>query len=157
MSFFGEVFSSDIIRKPVLDPKGEEIGRVKDLVIVKGDPMPIVAMLIIEKKKKLLGLPWADLNIFNKKIISPRIFKDSLKPYEFNEEDLLVVRDILDKQIVDANGAKVVRVNDIKLEGYQDNAILVGVDVGIRGILRRLGIERGSEEFLNMLKGQPAI
>ena len=66
MSFLGEVFSSDIIRKPVLDPKGEEIGRVKDLVIIKGDPMPIVAMLIIEKKKKLFRLPWTDLNIFNK-------------------------------------------------------------------------------------------
>ena len=150
MSFFGEVFSSEIIRKPVLDPKGEELGRVKDLVIVKGDPLPLVSMLVIEKKKKLFKLCWNDLNIFNKKIISSRIFKGSLPPYEFNEEDLLIVRDILDKQIVDANGAKVVRVNDIKLEGYQDNAVLVGVDVGMRGILRRLGIERGSEEFLNM-------
>jgi CBS domain-containing protein len=152
MSFFGEVFSSEIIKKPVLDPKGEEIGRVKDLVIIKGDPMPIVSMLVIEKKKKLFRLPWTDLNLFNKKVISSKIYKDNLQAYEFNEEDLLVVRDILDKQIVDANGAKVVRVNDIKLEGYNDNAVLVGVDVGMRGILRRLGIERGSEEFLNMFK-----
>jgi Mg2+ transporter MgtE len=63
-----------------------------------------------------------------------------------------MVRDILDKQIVDANGAKVVRVNDIKLEGYNNSAVLLAVDVGMRGILRRLGIERGSEEFLGMLK-----
>jgi sporulation protein YlmC with PRC-barrel domain len=116
MSFFGEVFSSDIIRKPVLDPKGEEIGRVKDLVIIKGDPMPIVAVLIIEKKKKLFRLPWTDLNLFNKKVISSKIYKDNLQSYEFNEQDLLAVRDILDKQIVDANGVKVVRVNDIKLK-----------------------------------------
>lgn len=152
MPFFGEVFSSEIIKKPVLDPKGEELGRVKDLAIVKGDPLPLVSMLVIEKKKKYFRLPWADLNIFNKKIIASRTYRDNLIPYEFNEDDLLVVRDILDKQIVDANGAKVVRVNDIKLEGYQDNAILIAVDVGMRGILRRLGIERGSEEFLNMFK-----
>lgn len=152
MPFFGEVFSSEIINKPVLDPKGEDLGRVKDLAIVKGDPLPLVSMLVIEKKKKYFRLPWADLNIFNKKIISSRIYRDNLIPYEFSEDDLLVVRDILDKQIVDANGAKVVRVNDIKLEGYQDNAILIAVDVGMRGILRRLGIERGSEEFLGMFK-----
>ncbi|MGC2064411.1 MAG: CBS domain-containing protein [Thermodesulfovibrionales bacterium] len=152
MPFFGEVFSSEIIKKPVLDPKGEDLGRVKDLAIVKGDPLPLVSMLIIEKKKKYFRLPWADLNIFNKKIIASRTYRDNLIPYEFSEDDLLVVRDILDKQIVDANGAKVVRVNDIKLEGYQDNAILIAVDVGMRGILRRLGIERGSEEFLRMFK-----
>ncbi|MBI5100548.1 MAG: magnesium transporter [Nitrospirae bacterium] len=152
MPFFGEVYSSEIINKTVLDPRGEDLGRVKDLAIVKGDPLPVVSMLVIERKKKTYRLPWTDLNIFNKKIISSRIYKDSLQVYDLNEEDLLVVRDILDKQIVDANGAKVVRVNDIKLEGYHNNAVLIAVDVGMRGIMRRLGIERGSEELLGMFK-----
>jgi magnesium transporter len=152
MPFLGEVFSSDIIKKPVLDPKGEELGRVRDLVIVKGDPLPIILALIIEKKNKLFYLSWTDLNIFNKKIISSRVYGDSLLIYEFKEDDLLIVRDILDKQIVDANGAKVVRVNDIKLEGYNDKAVLVAVDVGMRGILRRLGIERGGEDFMRLFK-----
>ncbi|MCC6347858.1 MAG: magnesium transporter, partial [Nitrospirales bacterium] len=60
------------------------------------------------------------------------------------------VRDILDRQIVDANGAKVVRANDLRLEGYEDDAVLVAVDVGMRGILRRLGVEHGSEELLRL-------
>jgi len=152
MPFFGEVFSSEIIKKPVLDPKGEDLGRVKDMVIIKGDPLPMVSALIIERKKKLFWLAWTDLNIFNKKIISSRVYKDGLKPYELDENDLLILRDILDKQIVDANGAKVVRVNDVKLEGFNGEAILIAVDVGMRGILRRLGIERGSEEFLSFIK-----
>lgn len=150
MPFFGEVFTSEIIKKSVLDPKGEELGRVRDLVVVRGDPLPKVEALIIERKKKLFLLPWGDLNIFNKKIIASKIYADGLRPYELTEEDLLIVRDIFDKQILDANGAKVVRVNDIKLEGYQDDAVLIGVDVGMRGILRRLGIERGSDEFLGL-------
>jgi len=154
MPFFVEVFSSEIIRMPVLDPKGEELGRVKDIAIVKGDPLPFVSMLIVEKKKKCFKLPWHDLNIFNKKIIASKVYREALSPYEYDdsEGDLLVLRDILDKQIVDANGAKVVRVNDIKLEGYNDNAVVIAVDVGMRGILRRLGIERGSQEFLNLFK-----
>jgi magnesium transporter len=77
MSFFGEVFSSEIIRKPVLDPKGEEIGKVKDLVIIRGETLPIVSALILERKKQLFHLPWGHLNIF-KKIISSRIYGDNL-------------------------------------------------------------------------------
>jgi len=152
MSFYGEVFSSEIIRKTVLDPKGEEIGRVKDLVIVKGETLPKVSALILEKKKKYFFLPWRDLNIFNKRIISSNIYGDHLQAYEFREEDLLVVRDILDKQVVDVNGAKVVRVNDIKLEGLNTNAVLVAIDVGIRGIMRRMGVERGGEDLFKLFK-----
>ncbi len=40
MPFFGELFVSEIIKKPVLDPKGEELGKVKDFIVVKGDPLP---------------------------------------------------------------------------------------------------------------------
>lgn len=152
MPFFGELFVSEILKKPVLDPKGEEIGRVKDLVIVRGEPLPKVSALIIDRKKKLFNLPWNDLNIFNKRIISTKNYSESLQPYEFSEKDLLIVRDILDKQIVDANGAKVVRVNDVKLEGLDTEAVLIAVDVGMRGIMRRLGVEKGGEDLMRFFK-----
>jgi magnesium transporter len=152
MPFFCELCVSEILRKPVLDPKGDELGRLTDLVIVKGEPLPKVSALIMEKKKRLFKLPWTDLNIFNKRIISANIYNEALKPYELNDKDLLLVRDILDKQIVDANGAKVVRVNDVKLEGFNKDAVLVAVDVGMRGIMRRLGIERGGEDLMRLFK-----
>jgi CBS domain-containing protein len=150
--FLGELFVSEILKKPVLDPKGDELGRVKDLIIVKGDPLPKVSSLIIERKKDIYKIPWTDLNIFNKRIISANIYSDTLQPYQLNEEDLLLVRDILDKQIVDINGVKVVRVNDVKLEGYDTEAVLIAVDVGMRGILRRLGIERSGEDLMRFFK-----
>ena len=152
MPFFGELFVSEILKKPVFDPKGEELGRVKDLVVVKGEPFPKVSSLVIEKKRKVFILPWADLNIFNKRIISANIYSESLKSYEMSEEDLLLVRDIFDKQIVDANGAKVVRVNDVKLEGFNTEAVLIAADVGMRGIMRRLGVERGGEDLMRFFR-----
>jgi magnesium transporter len=152
MPFFGELFVSEILRKPVLDPKGEELGKVRDVVVVRGEAFPKVTALILEKKKSLLNLPWTGLNIFNKRIISSNIYIESLQTYEFNEKDLLIVRDIFDKQIVDANGAKVVRVNDVKLEGYDTEALLIAVDVGMRGIMRRLGFERGGEDVMRIFK-----
>ncbi len=152
MPFLGELFISEILKKPVLDPKGDELGRVKDFVVVKGDQLPKISSIIIERKKGLLNLPWTALNIFNKRIISANVYSESLLPYERDEKDLLLVRDILDKQIVDVNGVKVVRVNDVKLEGYDTEAVLIAVDVGMRGIMRRLGVERGGEDLLRLFK-----
>jgi CBS domain-containing protein/sporulation protein YlmC with PRC-barrel domain len=152
MPLFGELFLSEILREPVLDPKGEELGKLKDLVVVKAEPLPRVDALIIEKKGNLFRVPWSELNMFNKRIVAAKISSSALVPYDMSSDDLLAVRDVLDKQIVDVNGVKVVRVNDIKLEGYASEAVLIAVDVGVRGILRRLGVERKGEDFLKLFK-----
>lgn len=152
MPLFGELFVSEVLGQPVLDPRGEELGRLKDLVIVKAEPLPKVSAIIIEQKKRPYRIEWSSLKLFNKRIITARIQSSELMTYDISSPDLLVVRDLLDKQIVDVNGVKVVRVNDIKLEGYESEALLIAVDVGIRGILRRLGIEKRSEDVLSIFK-----
>ncbi len=147
MPLFGELFVSELLKKPVLDPKGDELGKVKDFIVIKGEPLPRVSALILEKKKKPYRIEWENVGIFNKRIISSKIYELKVWPYKPSGDDLLIVRDIFDKQIIDADGAKVVRVNDVKLEGQNHKACLTAVDVGIRGILRRLGIERKSESI----------
>jgi CBS domain-containing protein len=154
MALFGEVFLSDVINKPVFDPRGEIIGRVKDALVVKGDPLPKLSAVIVQRKGRRYLIKWPDLNIFNRRIISSFLYAGDLQEYEPDSEDLRAVRDILDKQIVDANGAKVVRVNDIKLEGYNGTAALVAVDVGMRGILRRLGVENRSEDVMRFFNSE---
>jgi len=151
MPLFGELFVSELLKMPVLDPKGDELGKVKDFVVIKGDPLPRVSALILEEKKKRYCLEWENVGIFNKRIISSKVYSPRVEPYEPSDEILLIVRDIFDKQIVDADGAKVVRVNDVQLEGLRNDACVSGVDVGVRGILRRLGIENKSERFYEML------
>ena len=151
MPLFGELFVSELLKMPVLDPKGDELGRVKDFVVIKGDPLPRVSALILEEKKKRYCLEWENVGIFNRRIISSKVYSPRVEPYEPSDEILLIVRDIFDKQIVDADGAKVVRVNDVQLEGQKNHACVSGVDVGLRGILRRLGIERKSEKIYELL------
>ena len=152
MPLFGELFLSEILKQPVLDLKGEELGRLKDVVVVKAEPLPKVDALIIERKGAPFRISWSELTMFNKRIIAARISAADLVPYDETADGLLALRDVLDKQIVDVNGAKVVRVNDIKLEGYESEAVLIAVDVGVRGILRRLGVERKGEDFLKVFK-----
>jgi magnesium transporter len=145
MPLFGEIFFSEVLKKPVLDPKGNVVGTVKDALIVKGDPLPKIDAFIVTKKNHDYLLDWQEINIFNRKVISTYTSESLLKPYVPDDEDLLAARDLIDKQILDVNGIKVVRVNDIKIEGFKEDAVFIAVDVGVRGILRRLGVENQAE------------
>lgn len=154
MPLFGHSFLSDVLKKPIFDPRGEVVGKVADVLVVKGEHLPKVSAILVERQGAAYTIPWHAMEMFNKRILSTRLDASSIQPYGADEHDLLAVRDIFDKQIVDANGAKVVRVNDIRLEGYNGDAVLTAVDVGVRGLLRRLGIERRSEQVFALLKVQ---
>jgi CBS domain-containing protein/sporulation protein YlmC with PRC-barrel domain len=156
MPLFGVIFASEVLSKRVLDPKGEDLGKIRDIEIIKGEPLPKIDALILQKGKALLKLPWHNVDIFNKKVIAAKVFSEALGEYRMGEKEFLVARDILDKQIVDANGVKVVRANDLKFEGYRDDALIVAVDVGMRGILRRLGFERGGDELMRFFRTELA-
>ena len=72
MALIGEVYVGDILGKVVLDPRGEEIGRVQDIAVEAGARFPRAVGLFIEKGKTTRYLPWEELSIFNKRIISSR-------------------------------------------------------------------------------------
>ena len=78
--------------------------------------------------------------------------RSEIPAYVPREGDILVKRDILDRQIVDVNGAKVVRVNDLKLGGHKDFLCIFSVDIGFRGLLRRLGYEKLWERLARGLR-----
>ena len=69
---------------------------------------------------------------------------------EFIENGLLLVENILDKQIVDLNGRKLVRVNDVRLATIPTGTYAVAVDVGIDGLLRRIGISNPIKKILSV-------
>ncbi len=74
-----------------------------------------------------------------------------MEPRPIGGRDILAVKHIMDRQIVDINGAKVVRVNDIKVREIDGKLSLIAVDVGMRGILRRLGLKRNDWTFWKKL------
>ncbi len=79
---FGELFLSEVLRHPVLDLKGEELGKLKDVVVVKAEPLPKADAVIIERKGELSRIPWSEFTMFNKRIIAARIFAADLVPYD---------------------------------------------------------------------------
>ncbi len=68
------------------------------------------------------------------------------------KDTLLLKESILDQQIVDINGRKVVRVNDIRLVTIAEGVFAIAVDVGVEGLLRRIGIVKPLKFFFSLIK-----
>jgi CBS domain-containing protein/sporulation protein YlmC with PRC-barrel domain len=151
MPFFaGEIFVSEVYKKPVLDQTGEEIGKLKDIIVGMGEPFPAVTALVVAAGKDTYLLPWERINLFNRRVISVNAYIKDLRYSSIAPTDILIFRDVLDKQIVDINGAKLVRVNDLKLGDVKGRLCLVAADIGLGGLLRRLGIESRGEKLFSL-------
>jgi magnesium transporter len=145
---FNEIYLSAVINRSVINSKGEDLGTLRDLIMVPGEVFPEVSHIVIKSRKGLKSLPWNEVALFTHVVISTTGAKPpGLNAYGPQESDILVKRDLLDKQIVDVDGAKVVRVNDIKLGNLNQKLCIFSVDIGFRGLLRRLGYERFGEKF----------
>jgi CBS domain-containing protein/sporulation protein YlmC with PRC-barrel domain len=150
--FAGEIFVSEVFKKPVLDRLGEEIGRLKDIVIGSGEPFPAVTAVVVASGRTTFIIPWDSVNLFNRRVISVSAKRNDLHPSVLQPSEVLIMRDVLDKQIVDIDGAKLVRVNDLELGDVKGKMCLVAADVGLRGILRRLGVESKGERFFSLFR-----
>ncbi|MBI2353572.1 MAG: magnesium transporter [Deltaproteobacteria bacterium] len=149
---FNEIYLSAVIGRSVINSKGDKLGTLRDLVMVPGEVFPEVSHIVIKARKGMKTLPWGEVALFTHVVISAAGVKPpGLTGYEPREGEILVKRDLLDKQIVDVDGAKVVRVNDIKLGNLNSKLCIFSVDIGFRGLLRRLGYERLGEKVAGAL------
>ncbi|MBI5374868.1 MAG: CBS domain-containing protein [Candidatus Schekmanbacteria bacterium] len=151
MYLVGEIFLSEVIGKKIYDREGESIGKLTDLVIRLGDVFPRVVALAAETaKNETTVIPFENLELFNRSTITTVILKGEVNGRQILENEMLICRDLLDKQIVDITGAKVVRVNDVKLGDVKGNLCLIAADVSFSGIMRRLGMENVSQDIMKL-------
>src|SRR5437667_247480 len=137
-------YLSEIQHRTVIEPNGDEVGKLADVAVVPQGQFPAAQWAILATRNGEKVLRWADL--------APEIGHFRLRSRLANTPDqqlpaeaLRLARDLLDKQIVDTHGAKVVRVNALQLSEVEGQLRLVGADVGMRGIFRRIGAERLAE------------
>lgn len=150
---FNELYLSAVLGRSVITSKGEELGILRDLIMVPGEVFPEVSHIVFKSRKGLKAVPWHDVTLFTHVVISVTApLPKSLPAYRPQEGEILVKRDILDKQIVDVDGAKVVRVNDIKLGNLNQKLCIFSVDIGFRGLLRRLGYEYFGDRVAQIIR-----
>lgn len=147
-----EVYLSRVMGKMVINEHGQKIGSLSDIVMVPGEGFPQVSHLIVKKSSLNVIIPWGSITLFNRFVVSVKGKTVDFEHYDASEGEILLKRDILDKQIVDVDGAKVVRVNDIKLGSYKGFLCILSVDIGLGGLLRRLGYERIGSKIASLLK-----
>ncbi|MEA2620432.1 MAG: hypothetical protein QOC97_1205, partial [Chloroflexota bacterium] len=132
---------SQAIGRPVLDANGEPMGKVDDLIVRIGDRYPPVTGLVVATDRRRIFLPWSEVASFDASGARLAGGTIDITPFQQRPDEIGLRTDLLDKQIVDIDGRKVVRVNDLRLDDVEGMLRLVAVDVGAAGLLRRLGIE----------------
>jgi len=132
---------TELLGSPVMDTTGSRTGRVRELAIIPQEDRSRIAVLIVKTKEGNRMLPFASVSSINGGVRTSNAATDwpAAKP---SEGMLLLERDLLDQQVIDVFGRKVVRVNDVDLHeehvGSRPVLKVGAVDVGPRGAIRRL-------------------
>ena len=136
-------FLSQVLGRPVFDSDGARVGTVRDFLIASDLPYPPVVALVIDTRDGAREVPWIDVaSVTPRGAALNRIFKPELYAPPQHLDLVWLRRDVLDRQIVDTTGMKLVRVNDIAITPLNDDLRVAGVDSSFAGLLRRLGLER---------------
>jgi magnesium transporter len=138
-------FISELLNRSVLGANGATVGRVLDLPAATDVPYPPVRALAVRPAHggAVRLVPWEHVAGLRNRTFHLTVDAIDGSPCVAPEADgdIWLVRDVLDKQIVDVEGAKLVRVNDIQLARIDQELRVAAVDNTARGFLRRLGLE----------------
>lgn len=144
-------YLSQMQNKQVFDRDGVLLGRLSDLAVTSSEIFPRVSSITYIKGRQPFLLSWRYVGELDEDRIALNASQSELKFSYLQPNEVLLVRDLLDRQIVDTQGLKVVRVNDLKLAQTERELRLLGADVGVRGILRRLSLENAVDLVLRLL------
>ena len=135
------LYLSQAIGRPVRDQHGESIGTVADLIVAIGDRYPPVTGIVVKTNGREIFLHWGSVTSLDAGGAILGTSAIDISKFQQRPNEIRLKLDLMDRQIVDIDGRKVVRVNDLRLDEVEGSLHLVAVDVGPSGLLRRLGIE----------------
>lgn len=133
------LFLTSITDRPVEGKSGEVIGQLDDLIVRMGDDRyPPIAGLVVRDGRRRFFVPGHRLQSLNgvARLASSTV---DLQPFTRRSGEVLLRRDVLDHQLIDITGRRIVRVNDVQLTPVEGIYRVIGVDISARALLRRLG------------------
>jgi magnesium transporter len=145
------VFLSEFLGAEVVDVEQRRVGRVRDVTATVIEPYPVVTGIVLSRRRQE-SLPWSSVRTFAGREVALRPGPVETAKSQVNPHDIWLGRDVLDKQVIDTDGRRVVRVNDLQLVESGGKMLLVGADIGVRGLLRRLGLEAFGKALLRLFR-----
>jgi CBS domain-containing protein len=144
-------YLSNILGMRVLDRKQAVVGSIADLEVATGEKFPAVMAVLVATRRGLTRVTWHNVRGLGITECTLKLADAELQPnFKLEDTSMLLLNHVLDKQIVDIHGAKVVRVNDIELAESHGQLRVIAADAGFRSFARRAGfawlihvVERG--------------
>ena len=133
------LYLSQVLGRPIRDMEGERVATIKDVIVRLGEEdHPPVTGFVARYRRRDFFLPRWRIAEFNEQ--GARLNADilDLRPFVRRETEVLLARDVLDKQLIDVDGKRVVRVNDVQLIEAANEFRVTGADVSLQGLWRRL-------------------
>jgi magnesium transporter len=133
------LYLSQVLGRPIRDLEGERVATVKDVIVRLGeDDHPPVTGFVARYRRRDFFLSRWRITELNKNGV--RLNSDilDLRPFVRRESEVLLARDVLDKQLIDVDGKRVVRVNDVQIIEAATEWRVTGADVSLQGLWRRL-------------------
>src|SRR5215212_8265792 len=133
------LYVSQMIGRPILDARNEKIADISDILVRYGsDDYPPVIGVVARLRRRNFFIPRRNIKELNEHGARMSSAKLDLTPFERREGEVLLAKDVLDNQLIDVDGKRVVRVNDVQLIDVGDFWRVTGADVSIQGFVRRL-------------------
>jgi len=133
------IYLSQVLGRPILDLEGERVAVLKDVIVRLGEgDHPPVAGFVARYRRRDFFLPRWRISDFGEHGV--RLNSDilDLRPFMRRDGEVLLARDVLDKQLIDVDGKRVVRVNDVQIIEAANEWHVTGADVSLLGLWRRL-------------------
>jgi len=150
-------FISQIIGRSVVDSEGEKLGVVDEVLAIQNAslPHPLLVALVVAHDKEITRYPFSEIAVLFAPVIPLSHSKEKLPIFIPYGNEIQLIDDVLDKQIIDTNGIRVVRVNDLELARVNYEYYVSNVDIGPTGIVRRMGMGKFVEKIVRGITGDP--
>lgn len=149
------LFFSDLLEQKVIDGDGRTAGRLHDIGMRLSGGFPQSQFMVIARtrrgRRETVAVPWEWVASLEKAEIRLNKRREAIWKSDYPPQGLLLARNLLDRQIVDLHGNKVVRVNDLYLTRSDSILRLTGVDVSQKALLRRLGLQKTLGGLLRLM------
>lgn len=133
------LYLSQVLARPIRDLEGERVATIKDIIVRLGeDDHPPVTGLVARYRRRDFFLSRWRVSEFNERGVKLNSDILDLRPFVRRNGEVLLARDVLDKQLIDVDGKRVVRVNDVQIIEAAGEWRVTGADVSLQGLWRRL-------------------